>query len=279
MAAYRMASGINAANMPKGTHAPQRAAVLASAYWGSKGVDLSVSFMEATPADLRDRIISHMNAWNTVAGANVQFRWTQSSGQVRISRGRGGYWSYLGVDVLAVPANEQTMNLEGFTMSTPESEYKRVVRHETGHTLGMPHEHLRADLVALLDPVKTEAYFMRTQGWSRSQVDQQVLTPVSESSLLGATPADVTSIMCYQIPGECTKSGKPILGGSDIDDFDKQCIAGLYPQLTAPPPPPITLSVVFPFHLSRVVRKGGSITNIPQQLLPGDYAVVRKGGG
>jgi hypothetical protein len=28
------------------------------------------------------------------------------------------------------------MNLDSFTTSTPDSEFYRVVRHETGHTLG-----------------------------------------------------------------------------------------------------------------------------------------------
>jgi hypothetical protein len=246
--AYKLASQINAANMPKGVHPIERAAVIAQAYWGSKGVHLTVGFMESIQADLRDRILSHMNAWNTVAGANVKFRWTQTSPQVRISRGRGGYWSYLGVDVLAIPKNQQTMNLEGFTMNSPESEFVRVIRHETGHTLGMPHEHLRPALVALLDRAKTESYFMRTQGWSQSDVDAQVLTPLTESSLLGATPADALSIMCYQIPGECTKSGKPITGGVDIDDFDKQCVTSLYPLAVTPPPhPPVGGKKTFSF--------------------------------
>ncbi len=36
-------------------------------------------------------------------------------------------------------------------MQTPESEYHRVVRHETGHTLGFPHEHMRKELVEKID--------------------------------------------------------------------------------------------------------------------------------
>ena len=68
------------------------------------------------------------------------------------------------------------MNLEGFTMSTAESEYKRVVRHEAGHTLGFPHEHMRKALVARIDPVKAYAYAAANFGWSKEMVDQQILT-------------------------------------------------------------------------------------------------------
>lgn len=49
--------------------------------------------------------------------------------------------------------------LQGFSMTTPESEYKRVVRHETGHTLGFPHEHLRQEIVNDIDPDKAITYF------------------------------------------------------------------------------------------------------------------------
>ncbi len=42
---------------------PMRIAVLTVKYWGPTPRRLTVSFMERTPANLRARIISHMNAW------------------------------------------------------------------------------------------------------------------------------------------------------------------------------------------------------------------------
>jgi hypothetical protein len=113
---------------------PLHIALLTSKYLGKEQRVLTVSFMESTPSDLRDRIISHMNAWYA-GGCGIQFKWTAGTGDVRVSRGSGGYWSYLGTDIFQIPKNRQTMNLQGFTLSTPESEYKRVVRHETGHCL------------------------------------------------------------------------------------------------------------------------------------------------
>ena len=99
-----------------------------------------------------------MNAWSKTG--NVRFRVTNGAGQVRIARGGGadgGYWSYLGTDILSIPLNEPTMNLEAFSMDTSESEFHRVVRHETGHTLGFPHEHMRRALVQLIDAKKAIA--------------------------------------------------------------------------------------------------------------------------
>ncbi len=216
--------------------APTRAAlsVLTTKYWGAKGVKLTVGFLDNPPADLRKRILLHMNAWAKTA--NVTFVAAKTDPQVRIARvPNDGYWSYLGTDVLHIKKAEPTMNLDSFTMSTPESEYKRVVRHETGHTLGFPHEHLRRQLVAKIDVAKAIAYYQRTQGWPPDKVRFQVLTPLEEGSLIGTASADANSIMCYQIPGELTRSGEPIVGGIDIDKWDREFIALIYPRLKSRP--------------------------------------------
>lgn len=205
---------------------PLHIALLTAKYWGPGRRQLTVSFMEQTAADLRERILAHMNAWSKRCG--ISFVFTQSVGDVRIARGPGGYWSYLGTDITQIPRNRPTMNLENFSVRTPESEYRRVVRHETGHTLGFPHEHMRSDLVARIDPQKAVAWFAQTQGWDQQTVQQQVLTPLDERSLM-STPADQTSIMCYQLPGAITKDGRPIPGGADINDSDYQFAAKVYP--------------------------------------------------
>jgi hypothetical protein len=214
------------------TLGPQHIALLTSRYFGPQQRQLSVSFMEQTPADLRDRLLSHMNAWSARCG--ISFKWTAGSGEVRVSRGQGGYWSYLGTDVLHIPRGQPTMNLQGFTMSTPESEYRRVVRHETGHTLGFPHEHMRREIVERLDPGRTVAYFLRWQGWDAQTVQQQVLTPLEEAVItrpgLEPTAPDVVSIMTYSLPAEITRDGKPIPGGADIDESDYQFAARVYPK-------------------------------------------------
>ena len=209
---------------------PQRIAVLTTKYWGTQGVSLTVGFMDSPEAALRKRILLHMNAWAKTA--NVTFVESQTDPQVRIAREggeNGGYWSYLGTDILHISKSKQTMNLEDFTMSTPESEFHRVVRHETGHTLGFPHEHMREALVKKIDPKKAIAYFKDTQGWSAAETRAQVLTPIEESTLRG-TAADPRSIMCYQIPGQLTKDGKPIIGGTDIDQSDYDFAAMIYPK-------------------------------------------------
>jgi hypothetical protein len=207
---------------------PEHIAVLTTKYWHSGGVKLTVGFLDNPPKDLQTRILLHMNAWAKTA--NVSFALSKASPQVRIARADDGYWSYLGTDILTIAAAEPTMNLQAFTMNTPESEFHRVVRHETGHTMGFPHEHMRKELVDLIDPAKAIQYFGQTQGWDPDMVRRQVLTPLEESSLLGTPHPDPKSIMCYQIPGALTKTGQPIVGGLDIDPTDYAFAGQIYPR-------------------------------------------------
>ena len=251
LAAARTATDINPANAPPpalneaqfptllGLEPAQRIAVLTSKYWDSKGVDLTVGFMEAIADDLKARILSHMNACGTAGSPvrNIRFHWVARDPQVRITREGDGYWSYLGTDVLHIPAREPTMSLQAFTMQTPEAEYVRVVRHETLHTCGCPHEHMRKAIIDRLDEAKTIAWGRTALGWDEQTVRQQILTPLGEGSLTGQSPtADQDSIMCYRLPGSITKDGQPIRGGDDLNQTDRTYLAKLYPTDVIAPP-------------------------------------------
>jgi len=230
---------VNPDNRPEGAAedaAPsERLALDVTRYWGKNGVKLTVGFIETPDNSLRGRILTHMNAWGLTA--NVTFIFANTDPQVRIARfgakeapGQDGYWSNIGTDILLIDKDQPTMNLEAFTMDTSEAEFHRVVRHETGHTLGFPHEHMRKQIVARLDTKKVIASFMASQGWSEQEVKNQVLTPIEDSSILGTPVADESSIMCYQIDGSLTKDGKPIVGGLDINDTDRAFAALVYPK-------------------------------------------------
>jgi hypothetical protein len=212
-----------------------RAALDITRYWGIGGVALTVGFIDTPDAALRARILGHLNAWSETA--NVSFVESNTDPKVRIARfdateapGRDGYWSNLGTDILLVSHDQPTMNLEAFTMNTPDSEFHRVVRHEAGHTLGFPHEHMRKELVEQLDHEKVIAAYMASQGWTRKEVEEQILTALDDASLLGTEHADGTSIMCYQIPAGLTLNGIAIPGGLDINASDRAFAAQVYPR-------------------------------------------------
>jgi hypothetical protein len=213
----------------------ERLALDLTKYWGAEGVNLTVGFIDTPNTALCTRILSHMNAWSR--SANVRFVASDTDPDVRIARWTdadspdgGGYWSNLGTDIKLVSKDRPTMNLEAFTMNTPESEFLRVVRHETGHTLGFPHEHLREAIIKRLDREKVIAEYMKTEGWTEQQVIDQVLTPLEDASVLGTELTDETSIMCYQIDGKLTLDGVAVPGGTDINDLDYAFAAKVYPK-------------------------------------------------
>ena len=174
-----------------------------------------------------------MNAWGE--SANVVFAETEGVGQVRIARfdrpeSMAGYWSYIGTEILEIDEFEPTLNLDSFTLRTSEAEFRRVVRHEAGHTLGFEHEHMRSDIVKRIDRAKAFKYFDRTEGWSRKDVEEQVLTPLSKKSLMGTAESDPLSIMCYQLPGKIMIDREEVPGGVDINPRDVAFAASLYPK-------------------------------------------------
>jgi hypothetical protein len=229
--------------LPDGLLPPAYIAAYTTKLWRA-GTTLTVGFLDPASAALKAKILGHMNAWAD-GGVAVDFVLTNVDPEIRIAFAPQGYWSYVGTDVLSIPAPAPTMNLEGGLVGLPDSEYTRVVRHETGHTLGAPHEHERAAIIALLDRALTLAYYERWQGWSEAEVIDQVLTPIPEAELT-ASPASVRSIMSYPFPASVTLANRAIPGGTDIQPDDLAKMRAIYPRVVAPPPPSVNPPVVPP---------------------------------
>lgn len=169
-----------------------------------------------------------MNDWSETA--NVRFVETASvPAQVRIAfRPEEIFGSYLGTEILTVSADKSTMNLGSLSMDTSDEEFKRVVWHEAGHTLGFPHEHFRPEICSRIDREKAIMYFWKTQGWERQTTIDQVLTCLENSALIATSLPDPKSIMCYPLPAQIMTDGKGVAGGMVIDETDRQFAASLY---------------------------------------------------
>ncbi|QKS45700.1 hypothetical protein HUB94_15600 [Paenibacillus cellulosilyticus] len=171
-----------------------------------------------------------MNAWNV--SANVVFTETEltNNPQVRISFDNSGYWSAIGTTITSVPQDQATMNLGGLTVDTPESEFRRVVRHETGHTLGFLHEHQRPEIANRIDPDKAIAHYKAIYNWSEAMTRATILNAINPDSATQTILADPNSVMCYPLPASIMKDGIAIEAGRDISASDMAFAATLYPK-------------------------------------------------
>lgn len=127
--------------------------VLDLEYRWDAGSTLTVAFAGGTP-ELRAKIEQAASEWSKYCSIKFSFRengkfreWSPSDttykARVRIGFADGGYWSALGkdsIDLKWYPANEASMNFEGFTTSLPP-DYAATVKHEFGHALAFWHEH------------------------------------------------------------------------------------------------------------------------------------------
>lgn len=205
--------------------------------WGPGPKRFTVQFLDAPDAETKRMILSDdigCNAWGRTA--DIRFTETFGHGDVRILRSAGGYWSYLGTDNRLVTGN--TMNLQGFTRSTPVSEYRRVVKHEFGHFLGFPHEQQLPPIVVRIDPELAIAWGRRVLGWDEAKVRSNILTALDPRSLRMLHGGDVNGIMCYALPAEIMRDRIAVPGGADIDAIDAEFVGTLWPKTISPPPPP-----------------------------------------
>jgi serralysin len=218
---------------------PAFIAMMTNKWWGKDRTDFTIWF-DTTNAAVKDRIVKFMNIWNEVSKLFVKWTDDKNAADFRCTFKAEGYYSYIGTDCKGIPKNQNTMNLQGMdSLSVPDAEMMRVTPHEYAHAFGCPHEHSRAEIIALLDQAKTIAEMKVETGWNQQEIIQQVFTVVKESALLNATPPDVKSIMCYWFSGKCTKTGQPIPGGLTLSDSDRAWAAAGWPKggVIVPPPP------------------------------------------
>ncbi len=205
-----------------------RAAVERLKLW-QNGRTLKVKFLDGNPA-VQAKVRDIAREWEAIANLKLEFV-ASGAAQIRISFAEKGFsWSTVGTDALGVPSGEATMNYGWLEPDTEPSEYRRVVRHEFGHALGMIHEHQNPAAQGKIpwDKPKVYAYYAQ-QGWSKADVDFNIFQLYSEDST-NHSAFDPDSIMEYAIPDSLTVGSYAIGWNTEFSPLDIEFMRRQYPK-------------------------------------------------
>lgn len=141
-----------------------------------------------------------------------------------------GHWSYVGNAARGVPSNAPTMNLalSAGLLGDPAKEWDRVALHEVLHAIGLEHEHQHPKAGIPWNKEAVYRYYAASQGWSRSQVDAQVLKRYAGTAFKG-TAFDPESIMLYPVPATLTTNGFAVGWNTKLSATDIAFLRRLYP--------------------------------------------------
>ncbi|MFY9678597.1 M12 family metallopeptidase [Glutamicibacter protophormiae] len=145
-----------------------------------------------------------------------------------------GSWSYVGRDLLGIPATETTMN---FGWDLTDDYGHTTALHEIGHSLGLPHEHQNPFSGIVWDEDAVYKFFTGSPNfWTRAQTEQNVLHKFSQQEVDGS-PWDPNSVMEYWFPAGLIVQPAQYSGGLEpaggLSDQDKEWAKKFYPATTA----------------------------------------------
>jgi hypothetical protein len=206
----------------------ERAFVVTSKLW-KPGRTLRVRFMGGTPA-VQEKVKQYANEWSNHTSLKFDFR-DDPDAEIRVAFVKDGSWSYIGTDALVISKDEATMNYGWFDKPVSEDEYSRVIIHEFGHAIGMPHEHNHPDKDIPWNRDAVYRYYMNPpNNWTKAQVDNNLFAKYSKT-LTKFSTFDNKSIMLYPIPKEFVTDPAAAVNWSNtkLSDTDKTFIRTIYP--------------------------------------------------
>lgn len=120
------------------------------------------------------------------------------------------------------------MSLTGIDLNTSDADFRSVVLHQFGHSLGFVHEHQVPDAGIPWDTGRVYKYYSDTYDWDSTMTYNNVLFRYQFSETNGSK-FDKNSIMIYAIPKGLCKDRSYFLDWTyDLSDVDKRIVAGKY---------------------------------------------------
>jgi serralysin len=222
--------------LARGLEHPESLVMLTGKKWQT-GRTLRICFVDG-PEWAHDKAMSYFVRWTRQANLKMVKTADRRNSDLRVTFKRGGSWSFLGTDNLAIPADRPTMQL-GWLVGTSgqstagENEWQRVCLHEMGHALDFAHEQSHPKPTFEWNkPAVYELYGGPPNNWSRETVDRQVLFRYSALNT-NYSSYDKESIMHYSIPAALVMDPTDVVGwNTDRSYLDKQTAALWYPKTT-----------------------------------------------
>lgn len=215
----------------KETQDPQtgtKAVVLVSRLW-KPGRTLRVSFLGGT-SDVQKKVINYANEWTKYTSLKFDFG-NDADAEIRIAFVKDGSWSYIGTDCLTIAPGQATMNYGWFDQPVSEDEYSRVIIHEFGHAIGMPHEHQHPTAEIPWDKEAVYRYYMNPPNdWTKEQVDNNLFGKYDKTQT-NYSEFDKYSIMLYPIPADFLTDPSFAVSWSntELSETDKEFMRTVYP--------------------------------------------------
>jgi hypothetical protein len=206
----------------------ERAFVVTGKLW-NPGRTLRVRFMGGTPA-VQEKVKQYANVWSNYTSLKFDFG-DHSNAEIRVAFVTDGSWSYIGTDCLGIPNSEATMNYGWFDNPVPEAEYSRVIIHEFGHAIGMPHEHNHPGVDIPWNREAVYRYYMNPpNNWTQAQVDNNLFAKYSKT-LTKYSQFDKKSIMLYPIPSQFVTDPNFAVPfrNTELSETDKAFMRTVYP--------------------------------------------------
>lgn len=196
-----------------------------SKFWPQNST-LRVKFLDGT----RSQQDSAWRRFQKVdALVNLTFvRVTAGESEIRVAFRNTGHWSFVGKDCAGISQRQQTMNLQLSSLDSTK-EWDRVAVHEILHAVGLDHEQSHPSAQIPWNKPVVYADYARTQGWSKAQVDRQVLERYSGNEFFGSE-YDRDSIMQYPIDKRHVTDPKFAVGwNSRLSVTDIATLKRIYP--------------------------------------------------